>query len=210
MKPLIYLFVASSCLTNEVQSQKVDFALSVGSSFGSYKSSFQSESITSKNRVGYIIGLIGQVELSNRLSFQPALNYVQKGGKLKSTGFSDHLILHYFEIPLNIAYAVPIGKIKMIIGGGPSLSFGMYGTEEWRDGGQSDKETIRFGSGSNKDLKTFEAGANFMTGFVSDDGFMVLLNYNAGLTNIANDDLPGVKFRTRYFGLKVGQILFRR
>lgn len=149
--------------------------------------------------------------MGERLSIQPALNYVQKGGKLKSAGFRDHLIMHYFEIPFNIAFTFPVRESKMIIGGGPALSFGMYGTNEWQAQGQSGKETIRFGNGSNKDFKTFEAGINFLTGFISDDGFLILLNYNAGLTNIMNNnDMPGGSFRTRYFGLKIGQILFRR
>ena len=210
MKPVISLLFISLCLINEAQSQQVNFSINVGSSFSNYKSAAQSVSVTSRTRMGYLVGLAGHIDIG-RLSFQTALNYVQKGGKLKSNGFKDHLILHYLEIPLNVAFSIPVRENKFLVGGGPTLSFGMYGTDEWTAQGQSGKETIKFGNGSNKDFKTFEAGINFLTGFISDDGFMILLNYHQGLTNIMNNsDVHAGKFRTRYFGLKVGQIIFRR
>jgi hypothetical protein len=211
MRPLVYLLLSSFCFHIEAQAQKVNLGVTIGNSFGNYKSSFQSESVTSKTRIGYTVGVITRVEVTKTFSFLPALNYVQKGGKLKTSDFTDRLILHYLEIPLNSVLTFPVRNNKFIVGGGPSFSFGMYGTGKWQTSSQSGKETIKFGSGSNKDFKTFETGANFMTGFISDDGFMILLNYNAGLTNILNTaDMPGGKFRTRYFGLAIGQMLSRK
>ncbi len=206
MKKTICLLISFILLMNYSKAQKSSIGFTAGATFASYKlkiEDFESISINSKTKVGFTVGVVSSIGLGQHFSFQPALNYIQKGGVLKEEGITDKTTLNYLELPLNFVYNTHSLKGKFFIGAGPSLSIGLSGKDKWDDGSNIEPTDIKFGSGEDDDFKPFEAGINFLTGYQCKSGFLIAANYNLGLSNIANSD-EGPKYHNRYFGIRIG------
>ena len=89
---------------------------------------------------GYKFGGVAKIPVSDQFSFMPELNYVAKGGKLKSTDVTVSGIvkttivsegetkLSFIELPLNIAYTSASEDGSGFFGGlGPVISLGISG-----------------------------------------------------------------------------------
>ena len=85
------------------------------------------------SRIGLQLGLGVDIYLTDALSFEPGLRYMQKGA-----GFSDSITdpdfgmkmetemeqtFHYVEIPLNLNYQIELGDWKWQLTGGPTLGY---------------------------------------------------------------------------------------
>jgi len=205
MKKTLCLFISFISLMNYSKAQKTSIGLTAGAAFASYKAKIESISITPKTKVGLTLGLTSSVSLRKSFSFQPALNFVQKGGNFKQEGTTDKTTLNYLELPLNFVYNTHSSKGKFFIGAGPSLSIGLSGKDKWDDGYSPQTSDIKFGNGDEDDFKAFEAGINFLTGYQFKAGFLLAANYNAGLNNLANGDPDfSGKYHNRYFGIRIG------
>ena len=122
---------------------QISFGGQVGANFASAKvtdaSSNPSTTETFKTKVGFIIGVVAEIELSSGLSFRPELNFIQKGGKSKfsdtksGTGFTStttgegKLSLSYVQLAPNLVYNFEAGSGKVFVGVGPDISFGIGG-----------------------------------------------------------------------------------
>ena len=186
--------------------QSLSFGINAGATLASYKIKYSSVSITSKSKVGFAAGIISNVSIGKSFSFQPALNFLQKGGALKESGYSDKSTLNYLELPLDVVFNTNSTKGKFFAGLGPCLSFGLTGKEKYEDdGGHVEKTDIKFGSGNEDDLKPFELSGNILAGYQFKGGFFIAVNYNTGLSNIIIDNGEiDSKYHNRYFGLKIG------
>jgi hypothetical protein len=208
MKKITCLFIAAFAILSSAHAQRPRIGITVGNTVSSYKFTVESISVASKPRIGYTVGLLADIPVGRRLSLSPALNYVQKGGRLKSDGSKSVLITNYLELPLNIIYKIPASSGNFLVGAGASISAGVNGKDKWESQGESGSDKVKFGSGEDKDFKTIETGINFMTGFVAGDGFIITANYNLGLTNALNHlEDYNASFRNRYFALRVGYML---
>lgn len=208
MKTLL-LFL-SLVITTGMYAQSPVFGITAGASFASYKAT-QDISITSKTKVGFTAGVKLNLILGKNFAFQPALNFVQKGGIEKMDEFKDKITLNYIEVPLNFVYAFKSASGNFYLGAGPSLSYGISGKDKYDDGEHKETADIHFGSGDNDDLKPFEAGVNVLAGYMFKGGFLIEGNYNATLTNpvIAADSDNG-KLHLRYFALRIGIMISGR
>ena len=208
MKTTIFTFISLFVLMNYSHAQQSSFGFTAGAVFASYKVSISSVSVTSKTKTGFTVGITSSIPMGKRFSFEPALNYLQKGGVIKETGTSDKSTFNYLELPLNFVYNAHSAKGKFFVGAGPSLSMGLSGKEKYDDGTNSETTDIKFGSGENDDLKPFEAGINFLAGYQFKDGFLIAANYNAGLSNIAiTTGGDNSKAHNRYFGVRIGYMI---
>jgi hypothetical protein len=189
----------------QVQAQKARLGITAGTSISSYKIKDESLSITSKSKVGGTFGILADIPLGSSGSFMPGLNFVQKGGKLDVEGMKDKLTTNYLELPLNFAYKLQLNNGKFFIGAGPALNMGLAGKDKWSSSIGSGDDKLEFGK--DKDFKRFDAGLNFVSGFVGKSGLMLSFNYNAGLTNSVDPGEGSGKFKNRYFALRVGYML---
>ena len=207
MKNVIYLIVAF-LMINEAKSQKSRFGVTIGTTVSSYKVKIESVSATSKKKIGLTLGISSQIPLGKNLSFQPALNYVQKGGKINEDGTKDKLSTHFLEVPLNLAFNLLSQNSSFFIGAGPSFSLGLWGKDEWESEGISESTDVKFGKDSDKDFKSLEAGINFITGISLKSGIIITANYNTSITNPMHS-IGGFsqKFYNRYFGIRLGYML---
>ena len=205
MKTTKTLLVLMILLTSSSLIAQTKIGLTAGASFANIKAKASGISVSGKTKAGFTGGLFIDFPLNSTFSFQPALNFVQKGSKSSDETYSDELNYNYLEIPLNFVY----NNSGFFIGAGPSISSGLSGKEKYvdkQDPSQSENTKVIFGS-DDDEAKRFEFGANVLTGYKFAGGFMVSANYNLGLSNIANSDVrEGGTVKNRYFAVKIGYV----
>ncbi len=184
------------------------FGIAAGATFASYKASGPTIPITAKNqlRVGFTAGVTSSFSIGKSFNFEPALNFLQKGGDLKDDLTSDKLTLNYLELPLNFVYKTHGAAGEFFAGAGLSLSLGLSGKDKFIAGTYPATTNIKFGTAGNDDFKPLEFGINILAGYQLKNGLRVAANYNAGLNNILNTngfDQIG-SYHNRYFGIRIG------
>ncbi|MEO5500444.1 MAG: porin family protein [Ginsengibacter sp.] len=181
--------------------------ITAGASFANVTVKSQGISASLKLKPGLTAGIMLNVPLSGNFIFQPALNFVQKGYKVKDDFGTETVTLNYLEVPLNIIYNTK--KIDgFFIGAGPSLAYGISGTDKVKypgSGMPDENNKVKFGSGV-EEVKGFDFGVNAIAGYRLAGGFMISANYNLGLSKINNDDGSGENgsIKNKYYSLKIG------
>lgn len=170
---------------------------------------------------GINIGLIAELPVGNstRWFVHPGIFYMSKGRKYdqvtregnQSTTdtfrFNSTFSINYIEIPVNLAYKLPLGKNKnFLLSAGPYLSFFFNGklTNELRDTtNKYTKETLTMETGNapNKS-RTFDFGFNARAGFELKN-ILITGFYSQGLSNFFTADYDGT-FKHQVMGLSVG------
>lgn len=154
--------------------------------------------------IGFTVGIFTHVPLSSNFNFRPALNFTQKGGKIKMVfaGQTDEVktTLNYLELPLDFVYNASGG---FFVGAGPALAYALSGKAKYSDNSPDEKFEIG-NDENNDDLKPFEFSGNLLAGYQLSNGITFTLNYNLGLSNLnpSNDSDEDVK--NRYFGIRIG------
>ena len=200
MKKIIITTILGIAFMPAIMAQKTRFGVTAGATGANYRTTVDGATETSDLTFGFSAGVTADLPLSKSLYFQPALQFLSKGGKETETGFNSSLTTHlyYLELPLNIVYKTRGQKGHFLIGLGPSLSYGLFGKVYADYNGITESGTLHFNSQSG--LKPFEFGANFLTGYEWKSGFAVEANYNMAFTNTFDDDLS--TFKNNYFGLR--------
>lgn len=206
------LFAAALVIISvNTYAQKIKVGFTTGVSIANYKAKTGDESESGKAKTGFTAGLLLDLAIGKHLSFQPAVNFVQKGTKDEETVYSTtekvKLTTNYIELPLNVLYNSR-GRIgNFFIGAGPSIAVAISGKYKYSDGVNSINENIKFGSGDDDMMKQVDLGANIITGFALNNGLLFSVNYNAGLNNLAAQGSDDVSLRSRYVGIKLGYLL---
>ncbi|PWU05111.1 MAG: hypothetical protein C5B52_00265 [Bacteroidetes bacterium] len=204
MKKTIFTMALICGLTAFAVSQsKVAFKINAGMTSGSVKSDIDGEKDNTDDVVGFTAGVAANMALGKHFSFEPGLNFVQKGGKETQDQTSASVILDYVEMPLNLLYNTAGKSGQFFIGAGPSFSYGVGGKIKAEDNGVSGSVKVKFGNGEGDLLKPFEMGANFLTGYQFKSGLALSVNYNIGLSDVLPDSESG-SWKNEYVGLKVG------
>ena len=195
MPMILSVSVASNAQTN--------IGLTLGGTSSSVTAKASGISISPKSKTGITAGLFTDISLSNNLSFQPALNFVQKGFKMEQDDVKDNLSYNYLELPLNFVYSTQ-KSLGFFIGAGPSIAYGLSGKEKYMDSQNSEDTKVNFGSGEN-DIKPFDYGVNVLAGYKLATGMLFSVNYNLGLSNIQNGSSNETgTVKNKYFGFKIG------
>src|SRR5215212_4143226 len=125
MKTITTLLTLMILVTSDLSAQ-TKIGLTGGVTFANVTIKSEGISVSPKMRTGFTAGLFTDCPLSSDFSFQPALNFVQKGFSTKDDAFSDKVSYNYVEVPLNFVY----NSKGFFIGAGPSMSFGLSGKEK--------------------------------------------------------------------------------
>lgn len=197
---------------NQGKAQQSSFGFQAGATFASYKVRVDNISATSKTKLGFTAGVTGDIDMGKNFSFQPGLNFLQKGGVEKNNSNSNEIKtttnLNYLELPLNIVYNAKSISGKFFVGAGPSLSMGLSGKGKVSGSGIDETDKIKFGSSDDDDFKALELGVNFLAGYQFKSGVFLAANYNAGVSNLFNttgDD--NSKYHNRHFAFRIGYML---
>jgi hypothetical protein len=205
MKTKITLLLSFILIIKSVGAQN-SFGINAGATLATYKVKASSVSLTSKSQVGFTAGIMSSISMGKHASFQPGLNFLQKGGTFKEDGSTDKTVLNYLELPLNFVFNTASSKGKFFAGAGPCLGFGLSGKDKYEDDAGNKQDTkINFGSSSEDELKPFEISGNILAGYLFKSGISLTVNYNTGLNNILNSDGEvDSKYHNRYFGFRIG------
>jgi Outer membrane protein beta-barrel domain len=196
-------------ITPVLYAQKARIGLSGGATLAQVRTKVDNTKDNSGYHFGFTLGVMADIALGKQFSFQPALNFLQKGGREKreesGTTFTYNATLNYFELPLNFIYHGKGEKGHFIAGIGPSLAYGISGQSKISSNGQSSTETIHFGNSKSNGIKPFEFGGNLLAGYETNTGISVTFNFNMGFNNLYNDGIA--EFRNNYFGLRLGYFI---
>jgi hypothetical protein len=157
-----------------------------------------------RSRIGMQVGLGVDIYLTDALSFEPGLRYMQKGaGFFSDASDPDFGIkieremkhtFHYLEVPLNLNYQLELGDWKCILTGGPTIGYladfrlqynlkssWMGETEEYKIDTKSESEfksVVR-----EESLAPFELGIN--AGLrLEYENFSIYLQYNRSFNEV--------------------------
>jgi hypothetical protein len=167
------LLILLVLLASKTFSQTVTYAFSAGVNFsnlpGNGYPSF------SNYLFGVRGGALADIGFRN-FSLQPGLLFTKLGGQ--NTSNTEHLVLNYVQIPLNLIYREKEKDGNFFIGGGPYLSFGtlatyVYGTE---------RDNYYFGNYEGFHRADF--GLNVLMGYQFDNGLAISGGYGVGLTDV--------------------------
>ncbi len=214
MKKTIILLAAvfAAHFVSIAQNTRVGFT--AGVSMSNYKITADNLSIKGDTKAGITFGVLVDAPLSDHLSLQPALNFIQKGlnntndlgggvtEKSKST-------INLIEVPVNFLYNSNGKGGNFFVGAGPSLGFGISGNSRttYSDGTPEESSKIKFGNTIDDDLKGLDLGANLLAGYCLKGGFMFSVNYNLGLSNLVPKPEGNEKMKSHYIGIKLGWML---
>ena len=154
MRKLSWFFISLHfCLPFAVFCQKIDFGITAGGSFANVHVKLGPTSVTSDNKAGITAGVFAEMALSGKFSFQPALNFVQKGynQKMPEIDFKDKLTLNCLELPLNFLFKPEMKKIQFFAGAGPSIAYAISGKEKETENGNTQTYTYKFGNNPDED-----------------------------------------------------------
>jgi hypothetical protein len=211
MKKLFFLTIILVASHFIVNAQTTRFGFTAGASFANYTSKVDGETDNANSKTGITAGILADIPVGKQLSFQPAVNFVQKGTKDEQTygGVTEKVSLNInlIELPLNFLYNFSGKSGNFFIGAGPSLAFSLSGKTKYDDGTNSLSENLNIGNGDDDDLIGLDLGANFMTGYCLTNGLFLSAGYNAGLNNLFPGGSEDGTLKSHYFSIKLGFML---
>ena len=180
-----------------------------------YKSGFNLSSVSTNDdalndelssRIGLHLGLVFDLPLNEKLSFQPQLLYSGRGAREDHGDHKDNIRFNSLEIPLNLVYRTAgTEKGRFFFGGGPNVGYNLNGKVVASDD-PDETEDFEFGSAAGQ-IRRMDLGLNFLAGYEMKNGFFVSANYSRGLTNWLNTDET---WRNHIFAISIGYLLYNK
>ena len=162
-----------------------------------------SVSVSTGTLTSFSAGVFADFNIGSQVSIQPAVSFTGKGGKETDTnGDQAQINLYYVQVPVNVVYHIPAWETgSFYFGAGPYIGVGVSGKNKVTSGGTTVSQDIEFGSDEGQ-FKSTDFGVNGILGFQFTNGFLLGVNYDLGLSNIANSSDASVK--NRVFGISAG------
>jgi hypothetical protein len=210
MKKSLLAFSFLTVIGTTAFSQNIKWGIQAGAAIASQQAKQSGISITSDSKIGFTLGVLSDISITDNFTFQPGLNFTQKGSKFNISDGGESIetsqTLNYVELPLNFLYNAPAGKGKFFAGLGPVVNYGISGKVKMTMTGEPEvSEDVNFGNKVDEDdYKPFEFAGNVLAGYEFSNGVFVAANYNAGLSNIAVGGDGDNSVKNRHFGVKIG------
>lgn len=184
MKQTLLLAAITVLGFTNFNAQKLNFGIKGGLNFASVSgdSSSEKDVVTSFN-----FGLLSEIPVSGKFSFQPELMYSGQGYSFNN----NTIALSYLNIPLMGKYYLTKG---LSVEAGPQIGFLLAAKNEKTDVKNS--------------FNTFDFGVNLGLGYKLDNGLNFGVRYNQGLTDINNIKNSSIKNKNSVFQLSVGYFIF--
>ncbi|GGG95338.1 MULTISPECIES: porin family protein [Pedobacter] len=196
MKKLVLSLLTVAALSTAAFAQNnkpVKFGVKAGLAFPNMTFSAGNASFSYGTKTSYYVGGTVEFELSDLVSIQPGLTFVNKGTKINSSSFgfdnddfltdvNATLNFKYLEVPVNALVNFKVANSgKLFVGAGPYFAYALSGNAKMG----SMKEKIEFkDSGFNRS----DFGLNFLAGFQLNNGLNIHAGYGLGLGNMANGE----------------------
>nr|WP_067059019.1 porin family protein [Mucilaginibacter sp. L294] len=199
------LLVCCALAASTAFAQLPTFGIRGGVNFAKLTASSGNVSASTGSTTTFAAGVFADFKVGTAVSIQPALNFTGKGGNVTLTDFGTEgdLKTYYLQVPVNIVYHIPAVIGNVYFGAGPYVGLGVSGKAKGTDEqGNSVSEDITFGSDG--DLKKTDFGLNGIVGIEFKGGLILGINYDLGLSNIANNTADNESLKNRVFGVSVG------
>ncbi|WP_162499825.1 porin family protein [Mucilaginibacter terrigena] len=197
----ILLLLCCAFAASTAFAQVPSFGIRGGVNFAKISASNGNLTASTNSTTTFAVGVFADFKFGS-LSLQPALNYTGKGGEGDSgNGGTTKIKTYYVQVPVNLVYHVPAVFGNVYFGGGPYVGVGVSGKTTITENGSSVSEDITFGDDQD-DIKRTDFGLNGIAGLEFNNGFILGVNYDLGLSNIANENSFSTK--NRVFGVSVG------
>jgi hypothetical protein len=193
--------------------QRIKFGVSAGVGISNFSSNVDDDD--SKSKLGFQIGILGEISITENFFVVPELNFSQRGSSYEWKGYDESekgsTTLNYLQIPINALYKYKVAEnIKVLGFTGPYVGYAISGKDKWEykyDGEvEKDSKTIKIGSGDEDDAKPLDFGWNFGLGLEYSKLFLKV-QYNLGLSNIANTDSGSdYSLKNTHIGISVGYL----
>ncbi len=173
MKLLLFTALSILFIGNEVNAQHTNIGIKGGLNAFTIKTDNDGNLDT---KIGYHIGLIGHIHISDQFALQPELVYSVQGTQYTEAGEEFNLNLNYINVPLMFQYMFDNG---FRLQAGPQLGFLASANVEVNDNDTDVKDSFE-----SVDL-SLGIGASYVN---PSSNFGVDVRYNAGFTNINKSD----------------------
>ncbi|NHN25216.1 PorT family protein [Flavobacterium jejuense] len=175
MKKLLFAAVAVFAF-GVSNAQEVKF----GAKAGLNLSNFSGDAEGTSTKVGFQVGALAEIMISDKFAIQPELVYSSLGAKSSDEGFDYTSHLNYLNIPVMAKYFVAEG---FSLEAGPQIGFLLSAKDK--------------GDGEDVDTKEYynstDFGMNVGAGYDVTENINLGLRYTFGLSNIAKDAPSGYK-----------------
>jgi hypothetical protein len=200
------IIMALGIFSTAAVAQKARVGYKSGLNFSDVTTNDKTENEAIGPRTAYHLGLVFDIPMNEKLSFQPQLLYSGRGAKEDHDDHKDIIRFNSLEIPLNLVYRTAGSeKGRFFFGGGPNVGYNLNGKVVASD--DPDETTdFEFGSAAGQ-IRRMDLGLNFLAGYETSRGFFVSANYNRGLTNWLNSD---DSWRNHIFAVSIGWLLYNK
>ncbi|MFM2386042.1 MAG: hypothetical protein RL660_799 [Bacteroidota bacterium] len=136
-------------------------------------------------------GLIFDYQVGKAFSIRPSANFLQTGYDLTSTlgtlSTNSKVRINNVQVPLDLVVPIKLGKGKLELSAGPTLSFSLNGTSTTTGAGITTpvQQDLKFGNDT-LSLNAINWGTNFGAGYRFKNGVGIRAMYNLALTDQAN------------------------
>ncbi len=215
MKKTIFIFFLSvCCLQISGLAQKTRAGFSFHGGLATMRGTVNSVKENQLYTTGFGVGFLVDAPIKNsKFSFQPVLQYVQKG-KVHQEAINiltDEIVyeLRYAEFLMNFLYTTGGTSGGFFIGAGPSLSFNLPSKQVTKsDDGTKTESDLSFGNEPANAFRGIDYGANMVLGYRLKKGFFVSANGTLGLRNlIPSKALTTGDIKNTNFGVNIGWLI---
>ena len=204
-KACFILFVTLTSFQLTSQAQDVRVGVSAGLTVSDIAGS---SGMNHSVKTGFMAGLLIDMPLGSRFTFQPQLNYVQKGN-LESEDANEKVYnaLRYVEIPFNFLYNINTGRTIFYLGARPSIAFNVPSKRVTKPvEGDSFYSDILFGETPENDFRGIDWGVNMLAAIKFADRVTLSGFYNMGLRDLNTKINATESVKNKVFGVQVAYI----
>lgn len=187
MKKLFILFVFITFFSNAF-SQDSKIAATVGANIAFLNSSHKTIK-TDAPVLSFNFGATYNFNYGN-FAIRPGLFFAGKGGNFTENNIPRNLRFYYFEAPIDFIYQDHKGKYGFFLGAGPYLSAGIGGNYYVKDPKEPYTEVLNLYKKESL-FRIGDVGAQGIIGYKLRSGYIVDVNYDAGIANILSDKSNG-------------------
>ncbi|MBI3136948.1 MAG: PorT family protein [Sphingobacteriales bacterium] len=215
MKKVLFLLAAFVfCLQINGFSQKSRVGFSTGYTSSNMYGKIGGERVTDDPKSGISFGLLVDAPIGkSHISFQPSLNYVQKGRvtfneNTRANTLKEWIAIRYAELHANFLYNTNGPRGNWFIGGGPTFAVDLPSKKVSKTDALKTETNLNFGKESNSDLRGVDYGGNLLTGYRLKCGFFFAFNYTVGIRNLVPvQDGNDNNIRNHCWGIRVGLLI---
>ena len=195
MKKIIFIGITLLVISVSSVSAQAVWGLRAGVS---RPTTIDDEKEAMEGEFGLEIGPVMYYSLKNNFYINSGLMFSMKTFKDEDTYYGETLSasikMSYLEIPLNIGYSIPIGKIHTYAQLGPYFGFNLSAKTKASYDGESATDDIK------EIVNPLNAGLGMMYG-ININRFKIEVGYQYGLTNFLKDDDYNTKLNSLFVGV---------